>query len=342
MRRPLGEQKTLTDAVSAGTAWEVGRELAAGGDAEAASVVQTCEAIFAATNDETARLAARAVDLDVTITADEGGQLHLIHASAASREDARRLVAMAMSDGYVGWHDFGGGARESFFRHERQATLVRLDGLAFTLVVRWEPSKRAALLPGALRPTAADHRFVDLPSVAWPAYIAIRPARLLIERVRGTGVPKALGPILSTPQSLLAPLLDFAGVTQSDHLFDLGCGDGRVVIAAAERHGCRATGIEQDERLVELAQTRLRQSSADPSLVTIIKGDAASVSLEKATVVFLFIPAEAVAGAAHQIRTRGFEGRIISHEQRFVPGPIDPAESQVVVGTDALTIAHRW
>lgn len=332
----------LTEAVSNGTAWAAARELAAEGDATAATVAEVCAAIFEATEREATRLAGLATDLAITIEPDSSGQLHLLRATSATRRDAQRFVAQVQDDGYVGWQDFQRGARESFFRHEHQATLVRLDGVAFTLVVRWDPSRRATTLPSALRPSAADHRFVDLPSFAWPAYVAIRPIRLFLDRVRGIGEPKALGPILSTPESLLGPLLDFAKVTQSDHLYDLGCGEGRVVVEAACRHGCRATGVEQDPRLVEMARDLLSRSSVDPSLVSIIEGDAASIRLDDATVVFLFIPAGAVAESVQQLRAGGFEGRIITHEQQFVPGPVTPVESKVLIGTDALTIAHRW
>lgn len=333
----------LSKAVSEGNAWSVSQELALEGDEHALALSNLCARIFEETEAESERLSRLAADLDANVVPDRSGQLHLLTVSAASREDAQRFISRIQRDGYVGWADFDGAAAESFFRHERQATLVRLDGTAFTVVVTWGKSRRATRLPGPFRPTAADHNFVALPPKLWPAYIAVRPVRLANDRVRRkTGERRSLGPILSTPESLLDPLFDFAGIDSADHLVDLGSGEGRVVLAAAERRGCTATGVEKDPRLVDLFERRVASSAVRPGQVKVVNADAASFSLEDATVVFLFVPAETVAETVYQIRSRGFDGRIISHEQRYILGGIRPSESQVLLGTDALTVAHLW
>ncbi len=336
----LSEQ--LIQAVSDGTAWKVSQELALDGDEEALALSNLCSQIFEATEIEAQRLSRLAADLDAEVSADRSGQLHLIEVQAARRDDAKRFVQRIRRDGYMGWQDFDGAAAESFFRHEEQATLVRLEGTAFTVVIKWGKSRRAGALPRQLRPSAADHRFVSLPAKMWPAYVALRPVRLVKERVRSKPPESILGPILSTPESLLAPLLEFAEVGAADHLIDLGCGEGRVVFAAAEQRNCRATGVEKDPRLVDLAEKRLASSGLDRQRVKIVEADGATYPLDGASVIFLFIPAEAVSDAVYAIRGRGFAGRIVSHEQRYVAGGIRPAESQVIVGADALTVAHLW
>lgn len=339
----MTQSEQLARAVSAGNAWSVSQELALNGDEQALELSNLCSKIFEETEVEAQRLARLAADLDATVTPDRGGQLHLIEVAAATREDAQRFVLRIQRDGYVGWQQFDGAAAESFFRHERQATLVRLEGTAFTVAVTWGQSRRAARLPRPLRPTAADHNFVGLPQKLWPAYIAVRPVRLVSEKVRRTGGnQRSLGPILSTPDSLLGPLFDFAEIESGDHLVDLGCGEGRVVLAAAEQRGCGATGVEKDPRLVDIAQKRLASSSVNSRQVRIIEADAADFSLRGTSVVFLFIPAEDVADTVYKIRANGFEGRIISHEQRYIPGGIRPIESKVLIGANALTVAHRW
>lgn len=339
----MTQREQLTRAVSAGNAWSVSQELALSGDEDALELSNLCARIFEETEAEALRLGRLAADLDATATADRGGQLHLIEVSAASREDAQRFVSRIQRDGYVGWQQFDGAAAESFFRHERQATLVRLDGTAFTVIVTWGKSRRSARLPAPLRPSAADHNFVGLPSKLWPAYIALRPVRVVSEKVRRKGAgQRTLGPILSTPESLLGPLFDFAEIDSSDHLVDLGCGEGRVIIAAAEQRGCHATGVERDARLVTMAEKRLANSPVDSRHVHLVEADAADFSLRGATVVFLFIPAEEVADTVYKIRANGFGGRIVSHEQRYVPGGIRPIESRVLLGSNALTVAHLW
>ena len=147
---------------------------------------------------------------------------------------------------------------------------------------------------------------------------------------------------MSTPESLLGPLFDFAEIEPSDHVVDLGCGDGRVVAAAVTDRRCRATGVEKDPRLVELAEERLADAGIEAPDGQIVEYDAARFSVDDATVLFLFIPAEVVAATVYRLRSEGFEGRIISHEQRYVLGGVRPAESKVLIGDDALTVAHRW
>ena len=339
----MTQVEKLLRAVSEGNAWSVSQDLALSGDEHALALSNLCARIYEETEGEGHRLARLAADLDAHVTPDRGGQLHLLHASAASREDAQRFISRIQRDGYVGWADFEGAAAESFFRHERQATLVRLEGTAFTIVISWGKSRRAARIPGPFRPNAADHDFVSLPKKLWPAYLALRPVRLARDRVRRSGGNRrSLGPILSTPESLLEPLFDFAEIGSTDHLVDLGCGEGRVALAAAERRGCTATGVENDHRLVDLFERRLAESELARGQVGVVAADAAGYPLNDATVVFLFVPAEDVADTVYQIRSRGFEGRIVSHEQRYVPGGIRPIESQILIGDDALTVAHLW
>lgn len=338
----MTNSEQLAKAVSVGNLWAVSQRLALQGDEHALQLSNLCSRIFEETEAEAVRLSRLAADLDANVTADRGGQLHLIEVSASTREDAQRFVERIQRDGYTGWQDFDGAAAESFFRHERQATLVALEGTAFTVVVRWGKSRRAGRVPRPLRPTAADHNFVDLPSKLWPAYLALRPVRLVKDRVRRSGGRASLGPILSTPEALLEPLFEFAQIEPQDHLVDLGSGEGRVVLAAVEQRHCTATGVEKDPRLVELARQRLAASSVDPRRVHITQADADNFSLHDATVVFLFIPAEEVADTVYRIRGDGFEGRIISHEQRYIPGGVKPIESKVLMGTNALTVGHLW
>ena len=339
----MGQGDQLARAASEKNLWAVAQELALTGDEESLAISNLCARIFEETEAEADRLSRLAADLEADVVADRSGQLHLIEVSATRRQDAQRFISRLQRDGYVGWQNFEGAAAESFFRHEREASLVRLDGTAFTVVVTWGKSRRATRVPGPLRPTAADHGFVSLPSKLWPAYIALRPVRLAKDRLRRSpSTRRTLGPILSTPESLLGPLFDFAKIEPSDHLIDLGSGEGRVVVAAVEQRGCTAIGVEKDPRLVARAESRIAASDVSADRVQIVEGDAEQYSVNHASVVFLFVPAEVVADTVYRIRSEGFEGRIISHEQRYIAGGIKPSESKVLIGDDALTVAHLW
>ncbi len=191
-------------------------------------------------------------------------------------------------------------------------------------------------------PSELDWNVVELPRFAWPGYFAIRPARLVRNRITGSADAQLpLGPILSTPTDLLDQLLAFAELGPEDHLVDLGCGDGRVLVHAGSAFGCRVTGVEKDSRLVVRARARI-DSAGLSGRVHVLEADARTFDLSEATVVFLFITAEAVGSVVGGIRSRDFEGTIVSHEQRFVEGPTSPKESTILVGTDSLTVAHRW
>jgi hypothetical protein len=90
-----------------------------------------------------------------------------------------------------------------------------------------------------------------------------------------------------TGETLVEGMLDMAKVTAADHVFDLGSGDGRTVIAAAKR-GAKATGIEYDQGLVDLSiRNAADQGVSDRA--TFIKADLFETDFSPATVVTMFL-----------------------------------------------------
>jgi len=67
-------------------------------------------------------------------------------------------------------------------------------------------------------------------------------------------------PYVPTPIALVDTMLSLAAVGPADTVYDLGSGDGRIVIQAAKRFGARAVGIERDAALVAHSQAAARQS----------------------------------------------------------------------------------
>lgn len=83
-------------------------------------------------------------------------------------------------------------------------------------------------------------------------------------------------------------MLELAGVTDKDVVYDLGAGDGRVVITAAKKYGARAVGFEINPDLVRQARENAREAGV-AHLVEIRQQDATSADVSQATVVTLYL-----------------------------------------------------
>lgn len=89
-----------------------------------------------------------------------------------------------------------------------------------------------------------------------------------------------------TPYFVLEELLGKLGLTANDHLLDVGCGTGRVLAYAASQLPCRATGVELDTRLANVASS---WSASFPQL-NVIAGSVLDISLAPYTCFYLFNP----------------------------------------------------
>jgi len=119
---------------------------------------------------------------------------------------------------------------------------------------------------------------------------AIRLGVLLI--VAGcTPLPGQDVPYVQTPLPVVDAMLRAAGVGRDDLVYDLGSGDGRIVIAAARDFGAHAVGVEIDPRLVA-ESTRLAERAGVADLVRFVQGDLFQTDLSPATVVTMFLTPE--------------------------------------------------
>jgi SAM-dependent methyltransferase len=100
-----------------------------------------------------------------------------------------------------------------------------------------------------------------------------------------------LGAYLPTPPDVVERMLDLARVTPADVVYDLGSGDGRIVIQAAKR-GARGVGVEIDPKLVWFARRAARREQVE-SRVTFVHRDALTVDVSPATVVTLYLTPQA-------------------------------------------------
>src|SRR5579872_820298 len=95
-------------------------------------------------------------------------------------------------------------------------------------------------------------------------------------------------PYIPTTDTAVQAMLELAKVEATDIVYDLGCGDGRIVIAAAKRYGARGVGIDIDPALVREAKNIARQAGVE-KLVEFREQDLFLANFRDATVVTLFL-----------------------------------------------------
>jgi cyclopropane fatty-acyl-phospholipid synthase-like methyltransferase len=95
-------------------------------------------------------------------------------------------------------------------------------------------------------------------------------------------------PFVPTPIEVIDKMLEMAQLQQNDVVYDLGSGDGRVVIRAAKKYGARGVGIEMDQTLLDKAR-KSAQAEGVNHLVEFRKEDALKADLSPATVVTLYM-----------------------------------------------------
>jgi cyclopropane fatty-acyl-phospholipid synthase-like methyltransferase len=92
----------------------------------------------------------------------------------------------------------------------------------------------------------------------------------------------------ATRQDVADAMLRLARVGPNDVVYDLGSGDGRILILAAQKYGARGVGIEIDRRLVELSR-RIAIDGEVADRVRFVEGDLFTADLSEATVVTLYL-----------------------------------------------------
>lgn len=131
-----------------------------------------------------------------------------------------------------------------------------------------------------------------------------------------------------TPHAVVAKMLEVCALRPSDLVYDLGCGDGRVVIAAARDWGARAVGFDLDP--ARLREARANVAAAGVAhLVEIRAANLLEVDLRDATVVTMYLSPELNLQLLANLRTLRPGARIVSHD--FEIGEVDPEALWTVV-----------
>jgi len=172
--------------------------------------------------------------------------------------------------------------------------------------------------PGSTIPVKAELTLsLDAPRLGWINLHAEKEGDLVlpealeinVEGIKYNAVDVIYVP---TPQDVVDKMLELAEVKKDDLVYDLGCGDGRIVVTAAKKYGCRAVGFDIDPRRVEESLQNVRENHVG-HLVTIEQKDIFTLDLSDADVITLFLLSSLNARLIPQLEKLKPGSRIVSH-----------------------------
>jgi predicted RNA methylase len=154
--------------------------------------------------------------------------------------------------------------------------------------------------------------------------------------------PQTLAPYIATPEDVVERMLALAKVGPGDVVYDLGCGDGRIPIAAAVKYGARGVGLDIDPALIEVAKKNARDAGVE-SRVEFKVQDVLTADISPATVVTLFLLSSSNEKLRPMLERQLKPGaRIVSHA--FSMGrtwPADQIDQFVSARGDEVTL-YLW
>ena len=153
--------------------------------------------------------------------------------------------------------------------------------------------------------------------------LALGLAAALVQATEGEWRP----PFITTPPEVVERMLEMAGTRPDDLVIDLGSGDGRIVIAAAQKFGARGLGIELDAALVAKSRENARVTKVHDR-VSFVQGDVLVADISRATVVTVYLlPALMAKLQSRFIGELAPGTRIVSHEFTMAGWLPDRSES---------------
>jgi len=164
-------------------------------------------------------------------------------------------------------------------------------------------------------------------------------AALPAEAQKADPADNIAGPYVPTPWVIVDEMLKLADIRADDVVYDLGSGDGRLVITAAKRFKARGVGIELQPELVELANAGAKKEGV-ADRVKFVQGDLFETDIREASVVTLYLLPRFVTRLVPRFLAELRPGtRIVSHDYPLVPWKpdkelsMDVAEKEFISGT---------
>ncbi len=137
-------------------------------------------------------------------------------------------------------------------------------------------------------------------------------------------------PYVPTPQSVVEGMLGMAGVNKNDVVYDLGCGDGRIVITAAKDYGATGIGVDLNPERIAEANSNAKEAGVEDK-VTFYEGDLFDFDFSKASVLTLYLLPDVNLKLKPKILSEMKPGsRVVSHA--FSMGDWEPDEHMTIDG----------
>ena len=164
---------------------------------------------------------------------------------------------------------------------------------------------------------------------------------LFLQRANARDDSPYIAPYVPTPQEVVDRMLQLAEIREGDVVYDLGSGDGRIVITAASRYGVKAVGFEIDSNLVKTSRENVKEARL-AHLVEIRDEDILNANLSPASVVTLYLYPGANLRLRSMIMRQLKPGsRVVSHQ--FTMGSWKPDRvDQITDSTGLLRTLYRW
>ncbi len=143
-------------------------------------------------------------------------------------------------------------------------------------------------------------------------------------------------PFVATPDPVVSAMLKLAGVKKDDVVYDLGCGDGRIVVAAAKEYGARGVGIDINPDRIEEARANARKAGVE-KFARFEVNDLFDADIRQATVIALYLLPEMNLRLRPKLLKELKPGtRIVSHTFRI--GDWKPEREEIVEASHI----YRW
>jgi cyclopropane fatty-acyl-phospholipid synthase-like methyltransferase len=152
----------------------------------------------------------------------------------------------------------------------------------------------------------------------------------------------SIAPFVASPLKVVRKMLEYSGLKPGETLYDLGCGDGRIVIMAAEEFGAHAVGVDINKKLVSEARKKASSLDLDDRL-EIIHGNIFDIDLHPADVVTMYL----TTGANEKLRPKlerelKSGARVVTHDFS-IPGWAQTKDLKFKEGYRSHTIyVYSW